>query len=71
MQLLTCTPSTGSVKPTDAGNVLSTSLKEFHQSHKAVYSFRVQLLQDLEAQPVDDIGISESLVRTLSHGSQN
>ncbi|KAL8277305.1 hypothetical protein RQP46_010258 [Phenoliferia psychrophenolica] len=44
-----------SVKPTDAGNVLSTTLRDFHQSHKATYSFRVQLLQNLEEQPVDDI----------------
>ncbi|KAK4703511.1 hypothetical protein P7C70_g2708, partial [Phenoliferia sp. Uapishka_3] len=50
---------TWSVKSTDPHNILSTTLRDFHMNHKATYSFRVQLLQDLDAQPVEDIGISQ------------
>ncbi|KAK4688196.1 hypothetical protein P7C73_g1909, partial [Tremellales sp. Uapishka_1] len=45
------------VKPDDKPNVLSTTLRDFHEKNKAVYSLQVQLLQNLKEQPVDDIGI--------------
>lgn len=38
-------------------NILSQGVRDFHMKHKVTYSFCAQLLQDLAAQPVDDIGL--------------
>lgn len=44
--------------PDDAPiNIISQFTRAFHQKHTVTYSFCAQLLQDLEEQPVDDIGI--------------
>ncbi|KAK4539284.1 hypothetical protein LTR36_000809 [Oleoguttula mirabilis] len=44
--------------PEDAPiNVISQKTRDFHMKHKVTYSFCAQLLQDLDEQPVDDIGI--------------
>lgn len=44
--------------PEDAPiNTISQHLRDFHMKHKVKYSFCAQLLQNLEEQPVDDIGI--------------
>lgn len=45
------------VKESDPINILSQSLRDFHQKNTVTYSFCAQLLQNLEEQPVDDIGI--------------
>lgn len=43
--------------PSDSpSSILSTSLREHHLAHPVAYSLRVQLLQNLEEQPVEDIG---------------
>jgi len=41
----------------DPINIISQSLRQFHMANKATYSFCAQMLQDLDEQPVDDIGI--------------
>jgi hypothetical protein len=41
----------------DPINIISQSLRQFHLTNKATYSFCAQMLQDLNEQPVDDIGI--------------
>lgn len=46
-----------SVKEDDKINCLSQELRRFHMQNKVTYSFCVQLLQNLEEQPVEDIGI--------------
>lgn len=38
-------------------NIISQELRNFHLNHKVTYSFCAQMLQNLEEQPVDDIGI--------------
>ncbi|KAF2760028.1 heme-dependent catalase [Pseudovirgaria hyperparasitica] len=38
-------------------NIISQGLRDFHMKHKVTYSFCAQLLQNLDDQPVDDIGI--------------
>jgi hypothetical protein len=44
--------------PEDAPiNILSQHAREFHMRHKVTYSFCAQLLQNLDEQPVDDIGV--------------
>jgi hypothetical protein len=44
--------------PDDAPvNVLSAGARDFHMKHKVTYSFCAQLLQNLEEQPVEDIGV--------------
>lgn len=44
--------------PEDAPlNIISQDLRTFHMSHKVTYSFCAQLLQNLDEQPVEDIGI--------------
>lgn len=44
--------------PDDAPvNILSQHARAFHQKHKVTYSFNAQLLQNLEEQPVEDIGV--------------
>jgi hypothetical protein len=42
---------------TDPVSILSDSLKAFHQEHVATFSFQVQLLENLDDQPVEDLGI--------------
>ncbi|KAK4046904.1 hypothetical protein OIO90_006412 [Microbotryomycetes sp. JL221] len=46
-----------SVKSTDEPNVLATTLQELHKRSTVKYSFEVQLLQNLDEQPVEDIGV--------------
>lgn len=41
---------------TDPITVLSDSLRAFHKEHTATFSFRVQLLENLADQPVEDLG---------------
>ncbi|KAK3072009.1 hypothetical protein LTR53_007597 [Teratosphaeriaceae sp. CCFEE 6253] len=44
--------------PDDAPiNILSQHCRDFHMKHKVTYSFCAQMLQDLNEQPVDDIGV--------------
>lgn len=44
--------------PDDAPiNILSQHTRAFHMKHKVTYSFCAQLLQNLDEQPVDDIGV--------------
>lgn len=44
--------------PSDAPiNILSAKTREFHLSHKVTYTFSAQLLQNLQDQPIDDLGI--------------
>lgn len=38
-------------------NIISQQTRDFHLKHKVTYSFCAQLLQDLNEQPVEDIGI--------------
>jgi hypothetical protein len=38
-------------------NILSQHTRAFHQKHKVTYSFKVQLLQNLDEQSVEDIGL--------------
>ena len=38
-------------------NVISQRLRDFHIENKVTYSFCAQLLQNLEEQPTDDIGV--------------
>jgi hypothetical protein len=45
------------IKDSDPINIISQELRNFHMKNKVTYSFCAQLLQDLEEQPVDDIGI--------------
>lgn len=45
------------IKDSDPINTISQELRKFHMKNKVTYSFCAQLLQDLDEQPVDDIGI--------------
>ncbi|PVH96750.1 heme-dependent catalase [Periconia macrospinosa] len=45
------------IKESDPINIISQELRDFHLKHKVTYSFGAQLLQDLNEQPVDDIGV--------------
>jgi hypothetical protein len=45
------------VKETDPVNALSQHAREFHMKNTVTYSFCAQLLQNLDEQPVEDIGI--------------
>lgn len=45
------------IKDSEPINVISQHLRQFHLNNKVTYSFCAQLLQNLEEQPVDDIGI--------------
>ncbi|TKA81738.1 hypothetical protein B0A55_01122 [Friedmanniomyces simplex] len=38
-------------------NILSQHTRNLHMKHKVTYSFCAQMLQDLDEQPVDDIGV--------------
>lgn len=41
----------------DPINILSHEARDFHLANKVTYSFCAQMLQNLDEQPVDDIGI--------------
>lgn len=45
------------IKEDDPINIISQEVRRFHMKNKVSYSFCAQLLQNLEEQPVDDIGI--------------
>ena len=45
------------IQASDPINVISQELRNFHLNNKVTYSFCAQLLQDLNEQPVDDIGV--------------
>jgi hypothetical protein len=45
------------ITDSDPINVLSQHARAFHMANKVTYSFCAQLLQNLEEQPVDDIGV--------------
>lgn len=45
------------IKDDDPINIISQHTRDFHLKHKVTYSFCAQMLQDLNEQPVDDIGI--------------
>lgn len=45
------------IQDTDPINTISQELRNFHMKNKVTYSFCAQLLQNLDEQPVDDIGI--------------
>ena len=45
------------VKDSDPINILSQTTRDFHMNNKVTYSFCAQLLQNLEEQPVEDIGV--------------
>jgi len=45
--------------PEDAPiNILSQHARDFHMKNKVTYSFCAQLLQDLDEQPVDNLGVT-------------
>ena len=45
------------IKESDPVNILSKQLQDFHYNNKVSYAFCAQMLQNLEEQSVDDIGI--------------
>lgn len=45
------------IKDEDPINVISQHTRQFHMQNKVTYSFCAQLLQNLEEQPVEDIGV--------------
>jgi hypothetical protein len=45
------------IQESDPINVISQHTRAFHMANKVTYSFCAQLLQDLNEQPVDDIGV--------------
>lgn len=45
------------IKDDDPINCISQFNRAFHSKHKVTYSFCAQLLQNLDEQPVDDIGV--------------
>ncbi|KAF2721311.1 heme-dependent catalase [Polychaeton citri CBS 116435] len=45
------------IKDSDPINSISQHTRNFHMQHKVTYKFCAQLLQNLEEQPVDDIGV--------------
>jgi hypothetical protein len=45
------------IKESDPINIISQEVRNFHMKHKVTYRFCAQLLQDLNEQPVDDIGV--------------
>ncbi|OAP61906.1 hypothetical protein AYL99_04109 [Fonsecaea erecta] len=45
------------IKDTDPKNIISQELRKFHLDNKVTYSFCAQLLQNLDEQPVEDVGI--------------
>lgn len=45
------------VKEDDPINVISQHTRKFHMANKVTYSFCAQMLQNLDEQPVEDIGV--------------
>jgi len=45
------------IKEDDPINIISQETRNFHMQHKVTYSFCAQMLQNLDEQPVDDIGV--------------
>lgn len=45
------------IKDTDPMDILSANLRRFHAEEKATFSFCIQMLENLEDQPVEDTGI--------------
>lgn len=45
------------IQESDPINIISQELRNFHTQNKVTYSFCAQMLQNLQEQPVDDIGI--------------
>lgn len=45
------------IKDSDPINIISQSTRDFHMNNKVTYSFCAQLLQNLDEQPVEDIGV--------------
>jgi hypothetical protein len=45
------------ITDSDPINILSQAARDFHMKHKVTYSFCAQLLQNLDEQPVDDLGV--------------
>lgn len=45
------------IADSDPINILSQGVRDFHMKHKVTYSFCAQLLQNLNEQPVDDLGV--------------
>jgi hypothetical protein len=45
------------IKEDDPINIISQEVRNFHMKYKVTYSFCAQLLQNLEEQPIDDIGV--------------
>lgn len=45
------------IKDSDPINVISQFNRDFHMKHKVTYKFCAQMLQNLDEQPVDDIGV--------------
>lgn len=45
------------IKESDPINIISQFNREFHIKNKVTYKFCAQLLQNLDEQPVDDIGV--------------
>lgn len=45
------------IKESDPINIISQFNREFHMKNKVTYKFCAQLLQNLDEQPVDDIGV--------------
>lgn len=46
------------IKDSDPINVIAQEVRNFHKNNKATYSFCVQLLENLDEQPVEDTGIA-------------
>lgn len=46
------------LKDDDPINILSQHTRNFHLAHKVTYSFCAQMLENLDEQPVDDIGVN-------------
>ena len=49
--------SDDSIKEGDPINIISQKLRDFHRNNKVTYSFCAQMLQNLDEQPVDDVGV--------------
>ncbi|OQV10937.1 hypothetical protein CLAIMM_14855 isoform 2 [Cladophialophora immunda] len=45
------------INDSDPKNIISQELRKFHMKNKVTYSFCAQLLQNLDEQPVEDIGV--------------
>ncbi len=48
---------TEQIKDSDPINIISQQLQNFHRDNTVTYSFCAQMLQNLQEQPVDDIGV--------------